>query len=192
MNRKLITLFALIITLTATIFYFIQNSRDNAFNALFIGLYLTVSLYLVLRILFYFRYKATLNELFFLIFGNVISGAILLLNPYVPLATNPIYTVALTVSKNSNIQLSVSIISLLALPYFLFSIILQVRSFTKYEFFRFSPTSEKGPKAEWVALLSFFVFGSLFLIIGTITSDLIGLFFGFFYIFNGIIFLFAK
>lgn len=192
MNRKLITFLALIVTLSATIFYFMQDERDTAINALFIGLYLTVTLYLILRILFYFRYKATLNEIFFVLLTNITICLVIAVEPYIPLASNKMVDVPFILSSNSTVHYYLTVISFLAIPYFLFSTILQIRSFTKYEFFRLSPTAEKGIKAEWIAIFIFFVFGALFYVIGTISFDLIAVLFGIYFVFNGIIYLFAK
>ena len=81
MNRNLPPLLALIISLSATIFYFMNDNKDTALNALFIGLYITISLYLLLRILFYFRYKATINEMFFVFFVNIVASILIFAGP---------------------------------------------------------------------------------------------------------------
>ena len=192
MNRKAILIFSLIITLSASIFYFMQDDKPNALNALFIGLYLSLTIFLALRILFYFRYKATLNEMFFILFTNIMATVVVLVGPSTPLSNNYIFTLAISGDTNIPTQLYISLVSLLALPFFLISLILQIRSFTKYEFFRISPTSEKGPKAEWIALLIFFVFGAIFIFVGNLSSDLVSVGFGFYYLLSGIGFLIAK
>ncbi len=185
MNRNIVALFALIITLTATIFYFMQNDRNTAVVALFIGIYITVTLFIMLRILFYFRYKATLNELYFVLYFNIIATILILLEPYIPFSADHQFSTLISLGKNNNIHLYITLISFMALPYFLVSTILQVRSFTKYEFFRWSPTSEKGFKAEWVALLVYFIFGAIFTIVGLASNDLLAVIFGVYFIFNG-------
>ena len=192
MNRRILTIFALIITLSATIFYFMQNERDNAINVLFIWLYFTVTLYLILRILFYFRYKATLNEIFFVFVANITICLVIFAEPYVPISSEKLITVAFALDPNTTITLYLTVISYLSLPYFLFSIILQIRSFTKYEFFRISPTAEKGIKAEWVAILIYLIFGVVFFVLCSISYDLLAVFFGIYFVFNGFVFLFAK
>ncbi len=192
MNRNLIPLFTLIISLSATIFYFMQDSKNEAMNVLFIGLYITISLFLLLRILFYFRYKATINEMFFVLFVNIMIVFLILLEPLIPLSSTNQFSLHLVVNNTDSMDLYISLISILTLPYFLLSIILQVRAFTKYEFFRISPTSEKGLKAELIAFLVYFVFGPIFALIGVISSDLISLVLGLFYIFTGITNLIAR
>ena len=192
MNRNLPPLFTLIIGLSATIFYFMQDDKDTALNALFIGLYITVTLYLLLRILFYFKYKATINEMFFVLFINIVAVLLVFIEPFIPFATDTQFGLQILADNNNNIHLYITWVSLFALPYFILSIILQVRAFTKYEFFRISPTSEKGLKAEWVAYAVYFVFGSAFIFIGLISSDLISCLFGIFYLFSGSSFLVAK
>lgn len=192
MNRRVILVFTLIITLSATIFYFMQNDRTNAINALFIGIYLSLTLYLVLRILFYFRYKATLNELFFVLFTNLMATAIILAGPYSPLSGSYIFELTVAGDASSAGYFYITLVSILALPYFIISMILQIRSFTKYEFYRISPTSEKGPKAEWIALLIYFIFGAVFVIVGNISTDLVSFGFGCYYLLSGIGFLIAK
>jgi hypothetical protein len=192
MNRRIIPIFTLIASLSATIFYFMQDNRDDAMNSLFIGLYLTFTIYLLLRILFYLRYKATINEMFFVLFVNIIVSIVIFAGPYVPLSTEHLFGLSIITDQNSNIELYLSLVSILALPFFLLSMILQIRSFTKYEFFRISPTSEKGLKAEWIALLVYFIFGSIFILVGFLSSELLSVFFGVFYLFSGLGFLVAK
>ena len=192
MNRNFPPLLALIISLSATIFYFMNDNKDTALNALFIGLYITISLYLLLRILFYFRYKATINEMFFVFFVNIIASILIFTGPYIPLSADPQFNILITLDQNNNLQLYITLISLLVFPYFVLSIILQVRSFTKYEFFRISPTSEKGFKAEWVAYFVYFVFGGIFVFVGLLSSDLLAVLVGLFYLFSGTSFLIAK
>lgn len=192
MNRNLIPLFSLIVTLSATIFYFMQDNRNEAMNALFIGLYFTISIFLLLRILFYFRYKATINEMFFVIFVNIMIVIFLILEPLVPFSLTNQYSLHIVINNTSTMDLYITIVSLLILPYFILSLILQVRAFTKYEFFRVSPTSEKGLKAEWVAFLVYFIFGPIFAFLGVLSSDLLSVIFGLFYILTGITNLFAR
>ena len=192
MTRRGVLIFTLIITLSASIFYFMQNNRTNAINALFIGIYLSLTLYLILRILFYFRYKATLNELFFVMFTNLMATAVILAGPFSPLAGSHIFELTITGDASNPGSYFLTLVSLLALPYFVVSMILQIRSFTKYEFYRISPTSEKGPKAEWIAILVYFIFGVVFVLVGNISSDLLSVGFGFYYLLSGIGFLIAK
>lgn len=192
MNRNLIALFAIIVTLSATIFYFINNDRATAMLALFIGIYITVGLYILLRIIFYFRYKATLNEIFFVLYFNVVATILILLEPLVPLSSDKQFNIAITIGSNQSIPLYITLVSLMAFPYFLFSTILQVRSFTKYEFYRLSPTAEKGFKAEWVALIVYFGFGIIFMLAGLAGSDLLSVIFGIYFIFNGFAYFLGK
>lgn len=185
MNRNLIALFSLIITLSATIFYFMQNDRNTAMIALFVGIYITITLFILLRILFYFRYKATLNELYFVLYFNIIATILIFLEPYIPISADRQFSTLISLGGSNSINLYITLISFMAFPYFLFSTILQVRSFTKYEFYRWSPTSEKGFKAEWVALIVYFVFGSIFTVVGLLSYDLLSVIFGVYFIFNG-------
>ena len=192
MNRNLITLFAIIVTLSATIFYFINNDRATAMLALFIGIYITVGLYILLRILFYFRYKATINELFYVLYFNVVATVLILLEPLVPLSSEKHFNIAISIGSNQSVPLYITLVSIMAFPYFLFSTILQVRSFTKYEFYRLSPTAEKGFKAEWVALIVYFIFGIIFIFAAQTCSAHLSLIIGKYFIFNRFEYFLAK
>jgi len=195
MNIKVPPLFTLLITLSASIFYFMQNEDNLAIDVLFIGLYVTLSLFFLLKLLFYFKYKATLNELFFFLFVNTIALLIVFVTPFVPLTQDLIMSFNIDVifdQTNENFVLGLTNLSLLALPYFIISSSLQIRCFTKYEFIRFSPTSEKGPKADWFALVIFFIFGALFAFIGLLSADILSIMYGIFYLFSGIGFLLGK
>ena len=179
-------------TLTATIFYFIQDDKDNAYNALVIGIYLTVTIYLLLRILFYFRYKATLNEIFFVLIANIFPVILIFIEKYVPISSDHYFNISILLEQNNVINLYVTLISFLTIPYFVLATVLQVRSFTRYEFFRWTPTSEKGFKAEWIAIVVYFVFGPIFIFVAFVGNDLFSLFFGIIYLFSGLEFLLAK
>jgi hypothetical protein len=185
----------LLIGLTTSIYFFIIQEDDVAINALFIGIYGTVSVLFFLKVTYYAQYKATLNEIYFIVFSNLIPIGIIGVSPYIPLGQSNIFEIDI----NSNglffdeiTLLRVSLLSLLCLPYILVAIGLLIRSFTRYEFIRYTSQSSKGPSAEWTAIISFIVFGILFIIIGGHAKDILSLFFGFYFIVNGVGFFIGR
>lgn len=181
--------------MSASLFFFAINEDENAVNALFFGFYLTISAVFFLRILLYFRYKATLNEFYFFLVGNIIPIAIIALEQYIPLGDEKILSMDINTTLGPSLlpsSLTIGIMSVLAFPYLLISTTLLIRSFTRYKFIRLTPHSERGPSAEFTAILTFFVFGVLLIYVGELSEDLIGILYGIFYIFSGLGFLFGR
>jgi len=194
-NRYSIAWFILLMGLSASIFFFLRNEDDNAISLLFVTLYACVTIIYFLRIFFYTQHKATLNEVYFFSLANLIPLGILVVSPFVPLQDEIILNFVITITPSSlqePVILNITIFSILAFPYLAISTALLIRSFTRYQFIRLTPRSTKGPSAEWTALLTFFIFGILFIWAGLFASDLIGLLYGIFFLFSGIGFLFGK
>lgn len=178
---------------SATIFFFIRNEDIVAMNTLFLTLYITCTIIYFLRIFFYVDNKATLNELYFFSLANIIPLAVLLAGSFFPLGEESLLTLEILVQPSGDeLILQVTLLSILAFPYFAISTALLMRSFTRYQFIRISAHSQRGPSAEWTAIFTFFIFGILFLATGQVTSDLIGLLYGIFFLFSGIGFLLGR
>ena len=187
----------LLMGLSGSIFYFLQDNDPLAIDILFIGIYFTIFTLFVSRLLFYAKHKATLNELFFYVFSNMAVILVLLFSKLTTYATVHYYTFSVITSSINNVaqdsfDLVITPITFLILPYLLISSTLQLRAFTRYEFIRYTPTSEKGINAEWMAIIIFFVVGALFSVTSSMTNDLLAFFYGTFYLFLGISFLLGK
>ncbi|MFW9930395.1 MAG: hypothetical protein ACFFD1_13445, partial [Candidatus Thorarchaeota archaeon] len=178
-----------------SIFFFIVNEDKNAINMLFLGIYATTTVIYFLRMMFYVQYKATLNEVYFFSLANIIPVIIFFISPLIPLNNEHLLQFTITDNQgilNGSINLHIGILSVLAFPYLVLSSALLIRSFTRYKFIRLTPHSERGPSAEWTAILTFFVFGFLLILAGQHSGDLLSLSYGVFYIFSGIGFLFGR
>jgi len=188
--------FILLAGIAATIFYLFVQERENAIDVLFLTLYASVTALFFLRLLFYLRYKATLNEVYFFSLSNLIPLGIFMLEPLVPMGRNSLVSFLVIgqgdIPLPQGLSLRITILSILALPYLVLSTALLIRSFTRYQFIRLSAQSERGPSAELTAILTFFVFSFLFLAGGIFASDLLGLFYGLFYLTSGTGFLFSR
>lgn len=192
-SRHSIAFFVFLMGISASIFFFIRNEDNNAMNILYLTLYATITIFYFLRILYYIDVKATLNEIYFFSLANIIPLCVLLTSSLFPLNQEPLLTFNIEVlPADEFIQLQITISSILAFPYLAVSSALLLRSFTRYQFIRFTSQSEKGPSAEWTALITFFVFGVLFFIAGHVATDLIGILYGLFFLFSGIGFLLGK
>ena len=128
---------------------------------------------------------------------NIIVIVILLLGSLTSFMDQPYYSLTLIVDSANNITSNtdyfyITNVSLLVLPFLVISSALQLRSFTKYEFIRYTPTSEKGLNAEWLAIVIFFVAGGLFALTSSLTGDLLALIYGLFYLLLGVGFLLGK
>ncbi|MHA2103210.1 MAG: hypothetical protein ACW981_07255 [Candidatus Hodarchaeales archaeon] len=194
-ERTTVAWFVLIIGLSASIFFFLINEDDNAINMLFLGIYFTVTVLYFFRIAFYFRYKATLNEVYFFSLANIIPVVIFFISPIIPLNNIKYLEITLISSQGAEFlptSLQISILSILALPYLILSTALLIRSFTRYKFIRLTPHSERGPSAEVTAILTFFIFGILLIVAGQQSQELLSFIYGIFYIFSGIGFLLGR
>ncbi|OLS27090.1 MAG: hypothetical protein HeimC3_05570 [Candidatus Heimdallarchaeota archaeon LC_3] len=194
-ERTTVGWFVLIIGLSASIFFFLINEDDNAINMLFLGFYSTISVLFLLRIYFYLHYKATLNEIYFFSLSNIIPTVIFFISPIIPMSKEKIIEISVISLQGPEFEqtnLQIGILSILAFPYLIFSTILLIRSFTHYKFIRLTPHSERGPSAEFSAILTFFIFGILLIVATQQSKDLLSLIYGLFYLFSGIGFLFGR
>ena len=187
----------LLVGLTSTVYssVFLQDN-ELALNTLFLGLYGTISVLFFLKIVYYTQYNATLNEIYFILFSNLIPLSIISISSVIPLGQINLIDLNVTITSAvfsiTDSNLRISFLSLLALPFVVVAIGILVRSFIRYDFIRYTSQSTKGPSAEWTAIISFIVFGILFLITGQFANDLLSLFIGFTFIVNGIGFFFSR
>jgi hypothetical protein len=186
-SRNSIAWFLLLIGVSASIFFFLQNDDPTAINILYYTIYAVISVIYFLRILYYLDNKATLNEIYFFSLANIIPLGLLLISPLFPISQVVLVAFEINVLPNNDfIYLKISIPSLFAFPYLIISSALLIRSFTRYKFIRLTPYSERGPSAEMTAIFTYFIFGILFLFVSTSVSDLVGALYGLFFLFSGI------
>jgi hypothetical protein len=192
-SRNSFAWFVLLMGASATIFFFIRDEDILAMNTIFFTFYITATIIYFLRIFFYIDNKATLNEIYFFSLANIIPLVVLAAGLFFPLGQEPIvWFNIVSFPADTTIVLQITYLSILVFPYLAVSTALLIRSFTRYQFIRLTAHSERGPSAEWTAIITFFVFGILFLIVGFITSDLIGLFYGTFFLCSGIGFILGR
>ena len=191
--RNSIASFIMLIGVTATIFFFIQNEDALALNILFLSIYIAITILYFLRIFYYLDHHASLNEIYFLSLANIIPLVIILVSPFFPIFEEVLLSFEINVlPSNEFIELHIAVPSILAFPYLVVSSALLIRSFTRYQFIRITAQSERGPSAEWTAIFTFLIFGVLFLLAGAFASDLLGFLYGLFFIFSGIGFILGK
>jgi len=193
-SRHTLGYFVFLMGISATIFFFIRQQDETALDLLFLTLYATVTVFYFLRMFFYLDHNATLNEIYFFSLANIIPLLVLFLAPMFPLGKDPIVSFDINViPSNESIILSVGLASVLAFPYLAVSSALLIRSFTRYQFIRLTARSERGPSAEWTAIITFFIFGTLFLLVGFYYSaDLVGVLYGLFFLISGVGFTMGK
>ena len=191
--RHNIAWFIMLIGISDTIFFFIQNQDTLALNILFLSVYTAITIVYFLRIFYYVDHHATLNEIYFISLANIIPLAIILVSPLFPIFQEVLLSFEINMMpSNEFIELHIAVPSLLAFPYLVVSTALLIRSFTRYQFIRITAQSERGPSAEWTAIFTFLIFGILFLTAGAFASDLLGILYGLFFIFSGIGFILGK
>ncbi len=192
-SRHSIAWFVLLMGISATIFFFIRNEDTTALNILYLTLYTTITILYFLRMFFYLDHNATLNEIYFFSLANIIPLIILLSSPFFPIGQETLLTFEINVNPPAeSVLLHIAIPSILAFPYLAVSSALLIRSFTRYQFIRLTSQSERGPSAEWTAIFTFLIFGTLFLLAGFFASDLLGCFYGLFFLFSGLGFILGK
>ena len=191
--RHNIAWFIMLIGVSATIFFFIQNKDTLALNILFLSIYTAITILYFLRIFYYVDHHATLNEIYFISLANIIPLVIVFTSPFIPIFQEVLLSFEINMMpSNEFIELHIAVPSLLAFPYLVVSTALLIRSFTRYQFIRITAQSERGPSAEWTAIFTFLIFGILFLIAGAFASDLLGILYGLFFVFSGIGFILGK
>jgi hypothetical protein len=138
-----------------SIYYFIENENMLGRVYIFLAVYAFITLFYILRSIYYLRHKATFNEIIFVFILPLIP--VIILYAQMGVGINDMFVV-LTGTINtdySSFDFNINMFDLLLLPYYLASNFLLFRSLIRYPFIRFRGTSEKGipPKLMGVILI---------------------------------------
>ncbi len=185
---RTIALFSSLILVGISIFMFLEDQDRNGKVFVFLSFYVYFGIFYVLKGLYYFRHRATFNEISFVVFLPVIPIILVLLGEFTEL--DEIYSSELITAQISlpfrDFDFYLSFSSIFSLPYFSFSLYLLLRSFIRYEHIRWRGHSKGGPNATLVGLLLSIVIGITYFALSLILEDLLLALFGFIYAIVGI------
>lgn len=184
-----VSFFALLVMISLSIFFFIEDEDTVGKQLVFFAIYVYIGLFFVLKSVYYFRQGATFNEIFFVVGLPIMPPMFAGLGYFT--GVNNLYfsdLFQLTFTLRGQIQeFSLSFASMLALPYFFFSMYLLLRTFIRYQFLRWSAHSTNGPSGTFIGLVLALSMGAIYIILAMILSDVLLGIFGFFYLLNGIL-----
>ena len=163
-----------------SIYFFIEHDDFLGRLFSFLAIYVFITLFYIIRGLFYLKHKATFNEFIYVFILPIVPVLILLAQML--LGINDAYIISTGGFTTSSFSYTyyINTIDFILLPYYLFSTFLLFRTFIRYPFIRFGSTSEKGmhPKLAGILLMlviptiyivsSLFYFENLFLLISGI------------------------
>ena len=105
-SRHTFAWFVLLIGGAATIFYFIRNEDEVALSILFLTVYATATILYFLKMFYYIDNKATLNEVYFFSFANIIPLLVLLSGSYFTVGIEALLTFNIDILPSGDFTLS--------------------------------------------------------------------------------------
>lgn len=154
--------------LGVAIYYFVEE--DNAMGKIFTmaTVFALLTLFVMIRSIYYLRHSATFNEIFFVFIVPLIPVVIVLMqvllgvynyNPDVMIVSEVPFVV-----KGVEYLFYINIIDFLLLPFYIFSNFLLLRTFIRYPFIRFKGTSEKGIPPKFFGFLMMIILPTIYII----------------------------
>ncbi|MHA2250025.1 MAG: hypothetical protein ACXAD7_06670 [Candidatus Kariarchaeaceae archaeon] len=177
-----------LILIGVSIFMFLEERDDDARLYLFLAIYAYIGFFYLLKALYYLRHRATFNEISFVVGLAIVPVIIISLGrvtEFDELYSSDLLMAQITLPSQT-FEFSLSLSSLLAIPYFFFSLYLLLRSFIRYQFIRWKGHSKSGPPATLVGLLLAVTMGISYLVLSIVLGDLLLGIFGFMYAVVGI------
>ncbi len=180
-----------LILVGVAIFFFIENDNFKGRFFVFLAIYTFISLFYLFRSLYYLRYKATFNEILFVVFIPLVPIILVLAQHIFQIHDAFIVFAGFFSSENGTYNFFINSVDFLLIPYYLSSNYLIFRTFIRYPFIRFTATSESGLPSKLIGFLlvvtipilyiltSIFYFENLFLVI-----------FGIIYFYSGVMSMF--
>ena len=188
-----ISLLAALIGISGAIFLFIEGRDDDAKIVLFFSIYTYFLMLYFLKSLYYRKHKATFNELFYVVGLPLIPLILSILGGVFKINGLRDFSdiFLLNVDLGSDLELVLTLSSVISLPFYIFSLYLLLRTFIRYKFIRFTPYSDGGIPATLLGIIISISIGFVYVLVSTIIGDFILLIFGLFYAITGILGFFA-
>ena len=189
------TTFSLIASLGVlgvSIYHFINNDNIQGRYYLFLAITIFIALYYLLKSIYYLRYKATFNEVSFVILLPISVLIQFTTKTLLAVEFDTLISMSIRGLSGGQLDLTIDLFDLAMAPYFFFSVLLLLRTYLRYPFIRLSGHSERGLPSKFVGLLISAGISLIFRIAGLLfLSNAMLVFFALFYGSMGIIGFFA-
>ena len=143
-----------------SIYYFIEGNDELGKFFIFLSIYVFISLFYIIRSLFYLKHKATFNEFIYVFILPVIPVLILLAQML--FEVNNLGIVHISWFPDESFK-EINAVDFLLLPYYLYSTFLLFRTFIRYPFIRFRSTSEKGMNPKFAGALLMLIIPAIYI-----------------------------
>jgi len=171
-----------------SIYFFIEEKNPMGKVFIFAAIFAFLTLFIVIRSIYYLRHNATFNEIFFVMIVPLVPVIVVLTQVLLGINRDPIPIVSVSTFDvgSTSYDFYINIIDFILLPYYIFSNFLIFRTFIRYPFIRMKGTSEKGIPPK--------LFGFLIMLIIPATYVIISLFFleNLFLIVFGIVYFYSS
>jgi hypothetical protein len=166
-----------------SIYYFIEGNVDLGKFFIFLSIYVFISLFYVIRSLFYLKHKATFNEFIYVFILPIVPVLILLAQ--ILFGVNDFGIVTISGFPDESFR-EINAVDFLLLPYYLYSTFLLFRTFIRYPFIRFRSTSEKGTNPKFAGFLLMLIIPTIYIVTSVTYFE------NFFLLISGIIYLYSA
>jgi ABC-type multidrug transport system permease subunit len=134
--------------LGVAIYFFIEDNNDLGRFFSFLAIYVLLTVFYVIRSMFYLKHKATFNEFIYVFLLPIVPVLILLFQKLIIINEDYILSTGNFTTSSFSYTYYISTFDFLLLPFYLFSTFLLFRTFIRYPFIRFRSTREKGEKEK--------------------------------------------
>ena len=161
---------------------------------IFAAIFAFLTLFIMIRSIYYLRHNATFNEIFFVLIVPLVPVIIVLTQVLLGIYDDPIPLLPWSPLEagSTGYAFNVNVVDFILLPFYFVSNFLLLRTFVRYPFIRLKGTSEKGipPKLFGFLLMliipAAYIFTSLFFL-----ENLFLMVFGVVYFYTGLLTLFV-
>ncbi|MCE7742168.1 MAG: hypothetical protein GOP50_06885 [Candidatus Heimdallarchaeota archaeon] len=129
-----------------SIYFFIEENSDMGKIFIMAAIFAFLTLFIMIRSIYYLKHNATFNEVFFVLIVPLIPVIVVLTQFLLGIydyGSNLISTSTFDVGTTTY-YFYINIVDFILLPYYIFSNFLIFRTFIRYPFIRMKGTSEKG------------------------------------------------
>ena len=169
-----------------SIYYFIEGNVDLGKFFIFLAIYVFITLFYIIRSLFYLKHKATFNEFIYVFVLTIVPVLILLAQMLFGINDAYIVSTGSFTTGSLSYIYYINVIDFLLLPYYLSSTFLLFRTFIRYPFIRFRSTSEKGMNPKFAGVLLMLIIPTIYIVTSVTYFE------NFFLLISGIIYLYSA
>ncbi len=177
-----------------SIYFFIEENYDLGKIFVVAAIFAFLTIFIVIRSIYYLKYNATFNEIFFVLIVPLVPVIIVLTQVLLGVydyGANLISTSIFDVG-GTLYYFHINIVDFILLPYYIFSNFLLFRTFIRYPFIRLKSTSERGIPPKFFGFLLMLILPAVYILTSIFyLENLFLMVFGMIYFYSSLLTLFV-